>query len=174
MGADQNVSITFALMLRQAQRDEPRKSSILPRNRHRQERCLVREEKSLEREEIVRAGGDEIEKIGFISVVAIGRRWFGAAVWMRVKTADDASLAAAQFPQKRELDFRIDQETARRIAGDIGRFVYCERAPAVGRVDAFDEAARFVRIGARGGLQHGGGQFVGEMKNARGHLLSLT
>src|SRR5882762_4940359 len=78
----------------------------------------VGEEPSLEFEDAVRTRGDDVDEIGFISAGAIGGGGFGAAVGMRMETADDASLAAAQFPHKRELHFRIDQETPRRIVGD--------------------------------------------------------
>ena len=130
----------------------------------------VGEEVGFEGEEIGAAGRDQIEKIAFISLGAIGGGGLRLAVGMRMEAADDARV---RVPRSRRIRSNCTCGSIRkrraRSSAMFARLVDGERAPAVRRLDAFDQAAAFVRIGARGRLQHARGKLVGKMERARGH-----
>src|SRR5262245_42330406 len=91
-----------------------------------------------------------------------------------MEAADDLGTGVAQATDQVELRFRVDQETTRWIVGDVGGLVDGKRAPAFRRRDPLDQPAALVRVGARGGLEHACGQFVGKVENAYRHSVNVS
>jgi hypothetical protein len=119
------------------------------------------------------AACDEIEKIRFICMRAIRGRRFRSSFRMRMETTDHATLRSPKRAQKIELCLRIDKKTACRILGKICRLVNRERFPSVARIDAFDQAAALIGIGAHRRQQNCSRQLIGEFENVGAHAFGF-